>query len=319
MTESSSSTSAAPPDTKPAIGPVLGLGTIVVDHQVILESLPMADTKGEVLEDRHQVGGPVPTALSLLQRFGLNTHFLGKWSDDPFGRMIEQDLDAEGIGFDVHQCRGAKRTGFAHVWVEQQSGRRTIAAYRGSHAVEASQVTPEFLTGFKSLHLDGWSTPAATTAAEIMKRQGGRVFLDLGSPKTDLAPLLAQVDFVNCPERLISRLFAIDDIDEGSRRLLAMGPSEVSVTFGERGARLYTRGQMIKQRGFAVDAVDTTGAGDVFAGAMVFGSLSDWPGERRLAFACAAAALKCRHLGNRGALPTLAMIDEFLASDPPSN
>jgi len=304
---------------RPSLGPVFGLGTIVVDHQVLLESLPTADTKGEVLADRHQVGGPVPTALCLLGRLGVETSLCGKWGDDSFGQMLERDLAREGIQFDAEKCRNGARTGFAHVWVEQGSGRRTIAAYRGSHATEAQEVPVDALSGFKALHLDGWSTPAAVAAAKAMKRQGGHVFLDLGSPKPQLEQLLAQVEFLNCPERLIQRVFGLDDLEEGARRLLAMGPREVTITSGGAGARLYNSESKIRHPGFSVDAVDTTGAGDVFAGAMLFGALNRWSSEQKLVFACAAAALKCRRMGNREALPTLVDIGRFLASDPPTN
>ena len=73
---------------------IFGLGTVVVDHQVVMEELPAADTKGEVITDRYQVGGPVPTALTLLRRLGMQATFLGRWADDPFGEMIERDLRA---------------------------------------------------------------------------------------------------------------------------------------------------------------------------------------------------------------------------------
>jgi hypothetical protein len=52
-------------------------------------------------------------------------------------------------------------------------------------------------------------------AAESMKGFGGKVFLDLGSPKPQLEQLLEHVDLVNCPESLIHRLFTVDDLEEG--------------------------------------------------------------------------------------------------------
>jgi len=309
-----SNLSAAPkPNGRPLS--VFGIGTIVVDHQVILDSLPEADTKGEVVEDRYQVGGPVPTSLSLLQQFGLRTAFQGKWSDDPFGRMIETDLESQSIEFDVSQCRTAKRSGFAHVWVEKETGRRSIAAYRGSHPVEPQDLSLNRLIQFDALHLDGWSTSAAISAAAAMKQSGGHVFLDLGSPKPDLQQLLEYTDVLNCPERLIHRLFAIRNIEEGAKRLLAMGPKEITVTLGESGAIHFSGDTMTRRRPFNVNAVDTNGAGDVFCGAIIYGTVHHWDTERKMAFACAAAALKCRQLGNRDALPTLEEIESFLIMD----
>jgi sugar/nucleoside kinase (ribokinase family) len=291
---------------------VFGLGTIVVDHQVVLSSLPEADTKGEIIDDRHQVGGPVPTALSLLRRFGVQATFQGKWGNDPFGQSIEEDLKSQAIEFDQRACRSASRSGFAHVWVEEKTGRRTIAAYRGSHPVEPHELRLNELKQFDALHLDGWSTPAATALAETMRSVGGKVFLDLGSPKPQLEQLLEHVDVVNCPERLIHRLFAIVDLEEGAKRFLAMGPNEVTITLGERGAVHFSDGTVTRHAGFLVNAEDTNGAGDVFSGAMIYASLLGWPTERKLSFACAAAALKCQKLGNRAALPSLDEIESFL-------
>jgi len=293
---------------------VFGIGTIVVDHQVVLASLPEADTKGEVIDDRHQVGGPVPTALCLLQQFGQRTAFQGKWGDDPFGKIIEADLESQSVRFDQRRCRSAARSGFAHVWVEEKTGRRTIAAYRGSHPVEPHELQLNQLTQCDALHLDGWSTTAAIAAAETMKAADRKVFMDLGSPKPHLAQLLENVDVLTCPEGLIHRLFGMDELGEGAKRLLAMGPKEVTLTLGESGAIHFTNETTTRHPGFSVDAVDTNGAGDVFSGAMIHGTLNHWGIGKKLTFACAAAALKCRKLGNREALPLLTEIESFLST-----
>lgn len=296
---------------------IYGLGTIVVDHQVVLERLPEADTKGEVVDDRFQVGGPVPTALALLRTLGCETVFQGRWADDRFGRMIEDDLAAAQIGFDTPSQRRDSKTGFAHVWIEEATGKRSIAAFRGSHQVEEREVHPAALADFDSLHLDGWSTDAAIKAARTMRGQGGRVFVDLGSPKPRLAGLLEQVHLLNCPLRLLHQLFETDDIAKGARELMRMGPEEVTVTDGENGATYFNRsGITLHQPALPVRAIDTNGAGDTFAGAFHFASLQDWTPARRLQFAGTAAALKCQAMGNRDALPTFEAVDEVAKSMP---
>jgi len=292
---------------------IVGLGTVVVDHHVIMDGLPEADAKAEVVADRHQVGGPVPTALVFLRRLGMRATFIGRWAADPFGEMIEEDLRAHDVGFARPPCGSGARSGFAHVWVERGTGKRSIAAYRGSHPVEPGHIEPGEIATHHALHLDGWSGPAAMRAAAAMRARGGMVFMDLGSPKPDLEELLRHVDFLNCPERLLHRLFDTRDIVAGARHLVAMGPKEVTVTSGEDGAHFVTAEQARHQPAFPVDAIDTNGAGDVFAGAMIFGTLRGWAPARRLRFACAASALKCRGLGNRTPLPDLADIESFLA------
>ena len=65
---------------------------------------------------------------------------------------------------------------------------------------------------------------------------------------------------------------------------------------------------------FPVDAVDTTGCGDVFHGAYIYGLLEGWPLPATVRFAAACAALKTRALGGRTAIPTLDEIRKFLAA-----
>ena len=287
-----------------------GLGVIVVDHQALVRELPDHDHKTDILSTRVQVGGPVPTALSLLKRFGVDARFLGAWGDDANGSLIEADLRAQGIEHEESYRRPGTPSGYAHVWVEDGSGKRSIAAYRGPENIDIPFEWKRGLRPQDALLLDGWPPPSAIKAAQAMREGGGKVFLDLGSPKDRLPELLNLVDHVNCPERLLTRLFGPIDIEAGAHRLLAMGPTSVTVTSGEKGAQWFQKGGRWTQPGFPVSAVDTTGAGDVFSGSIAYGTMEGWLPHHTLAFACAAAALKCGQWGNRDALPTLAQIRE---------
>jgi sulfofructose kinase len=58
--------------------------------------------------------------------------------------------------------------------------------------------------------------------------------------------------------------------------------------------------------------VDTTGAGDIFHAGFIYGLLQDWPLDRQLDFACAAAALNCMAVGARGGIQTLEAIEALM-------
>ena len=294
---------------------ILGLGTVVVDHQVRLQSLPEPDAKAEILSDCYQVGGPVPTALALLSLFGAKTSFIGKWSTDEWGEMIELDLNRSGVSTELSLVSSEVRSGFAHVWVEEETGRRSVAAYRGSHLVESDDLLGVNWSDYQVLHLDGWSTETAIEAALHMKAAGGRISVDLGSPKPNLETLVGLVDWVNCPLRMLEKLYPGEDLEKAGNRLIEMGASEVTVTNGDAGAWLIGVDGMKYQRAYSIQAVDTNGAGDVFSGAMIYGTFKGWNSERRLRFASAAAALKCCTAGNREALPTLNQIESFLLGE----
>ncbi len=90
------------------------------------------------------------------------------------------------------------------------------------------------------------------------------------------------------------------------------GPEAAVVTLGERGCAALTGSGLLEVPGFEVDAVDTTGAGDVFHGAFIFGVLEGWDIERICIFSNAVAALKCRRLGGRAGIPNLQEALNFL-------
>jgi sugar/nucleoside kinase (ribokinase family) len=124
--------------------------------------------------------------------------------------------------------------------------------------------------------------------------------------------LLCHVDVVNCPRRFINQFLETDDLKTGLEGMLDMGPTMVTVTDGANGAAIASRDGIWSRSAFSVDAVDTTGAGDVFCGGLIHGILSDWPADRILPFAMAAAAIKCRGIGNRDALSDVAGIEDLL-------
>jgi len=291
---------------------IFGLGTVVVDHQVFLDQFPAPDTKGEILEDRYQVGGPVPTALTLLSKWGYNASFQGVWAQDLYGEMIEKDLLAHGIHFQHPPLEEGLKSGFAHVWVERSSGRRTIACHRGNSFIVSDLLDSGSIANAGVLLLDGWSGQAAIKAAQIVKSNGGKVFMDLGSPKPALEELLALVDHLNCPEGLLKKLFPNASLAQGAKKLLSMGPREITITQGDDGAWHFCAGCSFHQPAFPIVAVDTNGAGDVFSAALIHGALTGMMPKEKLRFASAVSALKCQMLGNRESLPQLKEVESFL-------
>ena len=104
-------------------------------------------------------------------------------------------------------------------------------------------------------------------------------------------------------------------MEKAAKRLVALGAGEVTVTGGDSCAWFFDDNTELHQPAMPVEAIDTNGAGDVFAGAMIFATLKNWPADRRMRFATAAAALKCKSMGNRDALPSLEQIESTLAEE----
>ena len=92
----------------------------------------------------------------------------------------------------------------------------------------------------------------------------------------------------------------------------ALGPELLVVTQGERGCQVWTVDDQLRAPGFAVQAVDTTGAGDAFHGAFIYAMLQRWDLYQVATFANAVAAINCQTLGGRRGLPTLAEVQALL-------
>jgi sulfofructose kinase len=85
-------------------------------------------------------------------------------------------------------------------------------------------------------------------------------------------------------------------------------------TLGEQGVLVWDGRQFHYAPAYVIQPVDTTGAGDTFHAAFIYGFLQGWPLQRQLEFACAAAALNCLGIGARGRIQPVAKIGHFMAT-----
>lgn len=293
---------------------ILGIGLVTVDHVMLLDTHPEPDSKNEARAAQMQIGGPVPIALAQLKRFGWSCHFCSVWGADPFGALVEQRLQTEQIEFAATCRQQSMATSVTQIWIEQQTGQRTLVTARPDCSELGGMLSSSVISQFDVLHLDGWPTETAFLAAQVVKRGGGLVCVDTGSPKPGIERLLKIADVVNCPKTFCERFLGEKNLERAAEKVARFGPRFVSVTDGERGAVLSAAGKTISQPAVTFGpVVDTNGAGDSFSGALIHGVLQDWSPQKILKFAATCAGLKCNVLGNQEALPIESKILELMA------
>jgi sugar/nucleoside kinase (ribokinase family) len=216
---------------------------------------------------------------------------------------------------DVIQVPGVTNQ-LAMIIVDERSGERTILWHRPDEiATLPSEITAEKVAVGRVLLVDGHDAPAAARAASIARERGIPVVLDAESVKDGTADVVANTDILVASSRFPERFTGLEGRDDSLRALLEAGPRFVAMTLGAEGAVAMTAdGAIIKSPGFAVAVVDTTGAGDVFHGAFIYGLLSGWSVERTLKFANAAAALNCTEAGARGGVRRIEDILQLMES-----
>ena len=293
---------------------VIGLGQACVDILGRLPSYPPENVKAELVDLRSGCGGPASTALVTLARLGVSTSFLGAVSDDAFGRRIVEHLEREAVDLSCLTVTPGYTSQFAFIAVTGDDANRTIFWHRGSVPhLSPGDVDLSPFPDAGILHLDGLMIEASVEAARQAKAAGMKVVLDAGTMRDGTETLVSLVDVL-----IASETFAYPLVGAGTppeialEALRRLGPPEAIITLGSRGSVGMGEGGITRRPAFPVTAADTTGAGDVYHGAYIYGMLNGWNMPRCMEFASAAAALKCTGSGNRASIPTLDTVLAFM-------
>ncbi|MGQ9517142.1 MAG: carbohydrate kinase family protein [Anaerolineae bacterium] len=296
---------------------VIGLGYCSDDYLGIVPHITPFDGDTVTMRDfAHDGGGPVSTALVTLAKLGARTAYLGVLGDDESGQFLLQAFRSAGVDTRFIQVHAGGRSPSCIVLVEEGTGRRSIHCFRGQLPLYTlTEPAREALQNALFLHLDGHSPHAIEEAAHIIHRAGGQVVFDANRPRPQTPEILRHTDILIAAERFPAAFTGIHDLLEASRRLMTLGPRMVVTTLGPRGCLCVTPAAHFHVPGFSVPVVDTTGAGDAFHGAFIFGlRQQDWSLVDVARFANAVAAMNCRRLGGRAGLPTLEEALDFLRS-----
>ncbi|MFZ5918845.1 MAG: carbohydrate kinase family protein [Chloroflexota bacterium] len=293
---------------------VVGLGYADWDHLAIVPGQPEFDTDTMTLQASAQCGGgPVATALVTLRRLGANVGYLGTLGDDEPGRRILTDLQRAGVDTTRLIVQPGERSHTCLVLVEANTGRRCILCDRGTlQPLQLTDADRQYICQARFLHLDGQFMDAAITAARWAQDSSVRVSFDANRPRPRLDELLPLVDVLVTSTSFPTACTGHDDLEKALQTLHTQGPETVVVTLGPQGCAYLDGNRLAHVPGYRVDVVDTTGAGDAFHGAFLYGLLQNWDARETARFANAVAALNCRSLGGRAALPTLAEARAFL-------
>ena len=269
---------------------VVCVGLATLDTILAVPRPPRSDERVLASELTVAGGGPAATAAVTLARLGVAAFFVGALGDDDVGREIRGGLDREGVDVSQLPLVAGARSPQSSILVERESGRRAIVHYPGTlPPLELAERARDLCAAAAWVHVDHVGYAAVPRAA--------RLSIDGGNPIEGLD--LHGVALYAPTEPALRERFGRPE------EALAAGAELVVVTRGERGSAAYTRdGDVVEVPGRPVEAVSTLGAGDVFHGALLAQLVRDVPLGEALAFANGCAALSCRALDGRSAIPT---------------
>jgi sulfofructose kinase len=296
---------------------VVGFGTNAVDFLIRVPEYPSFDSKVELSGYVQAAGGEVASTMAGLARLGLRVAYAGRFGDDAEGEFGIRTLVDEGVDIQYAARIGGARTQIAFIIIDERNGERTVIWQRDTLlAYTPAEAPAEAAKRGSVLHFTPHDSAACLAMARAARQAGTIVSIDIDNVFGGVADVLPLVDVLIASQDLPSRLLGITDTRTALSELRSrFGCAIVGVTLGPSGSLLLgSDGKFIETAGFAVPGgcQDTTGAGDAFRVGLLYGLLSGETVEESARMANAVAALKCRQIGARTALPGREELEEFL-------
>jgi ribokinase len=301
---------------------VVVVGSANMDIVIRVERLPVA---GETIAGGDAAlftGGKGANQACAARKLGGDVAFIAQVGDDPFGTELLSALRLADIDVRTVGISDTRATGCALICV-LPGGENSIVISPGANANLTSEKVLAQLTtvesiGFILLQLE---TPLdiVSSVLRFARSRGITTILD-PAPACMLSPeLLSLVDILTPNQSETAILLGrtpgsienFSEAERAARSLLALGPGKIVMKLGALGCLVLNGDTASRVNGVAVEAVDTTGAGDAFNGALAVALAEGKSLVKSATFANAAAAISVTRLGAQSSLPSRDEVDQF--------
>lgn len=303
---------------------IVVVGSLNLDLVVHVDKIPGV---GETVlggDFQTHPGGKGANQAAEVGRLNYPVHMIGRVGSDDFGKQLRRSLDSMAVDTSAVSMSNGP-SGIAMIEV-QASGDNCIVVAPGANALlTAADIDAHVdLIRNASLVLTQLETPIPTLEhlAQICQREHVPLMLDPAPAMPLSAELLGRLTWITPNETeaqsLAGSKHSLDneaDVRDLAETLLNMGPKNVVVKLGERGAYLALEdGTRASVAAFKVHAVDTTAAGDCFNGAFAVALAKGSSPIAAARFAAAASAISVTRPGAQPSMPTLAEVEAFLTA-----
>jgi sugar/nucleoside kinase (ribokinase family) len=250
-------------------------------------------------------GGQATTMLATVAAMGLRGKYVGVTGNDDNGERIRRELTRLGLDIEHAIVRSVPNP-HALILVDETSGERMVLWDRDEDlAMRPAEYPLELVDAARVVHVDDTDQTAAIAVAGAARELGVPVTSDIDR-LTDLTEeLIAAVSLPMFAEHVPAALTGESDPERALRKMRRTHDGMLCVTLGPRGAMLLVGDRLYAAPAPVIEAVDTTGAGDVFRGGFVYAWLKGDAPDDILRFANAAAATSCTRVGAIAGVPSL--------------
>jgi len=294
---------------------IVVIGSMNMDLVVETDKIPK---KGEtVLGNKfHQIpGGKGANQAMAAGKLGGNVSFIGACGDDNFGDILLSNLKKEGVNTkNIHRVK--ENTGIASITVETDGDNRIIVVPGANHSL-----TPKIITKHAdiiknaSVLLLQLEIPinSVEKAIELGDKFETTIILDPAPAQKLNSEIYNKIDYLLPNEGELKNLLDNNNLNLNEKidKLLELGVSNLILTKGKDGITVYNKNNTMNYSSLKVNTVDTTAAGDAFAGALAYSLQRNWNEDKIYKFANKVAAISVTNLGAQSSLPTIKEVNSF--------
>jgi len=308
---------------------VFGVGNALVDIQArvsetVLETLQFPKGVMTLVDDHTQLkvlsslegasvtrcaGGSAANTIVGVADFGGKIAYAGKVGQDDLGEFWLQDMRALGATIEVPPAEG--QTGTCVVLITSDAQRTMLTHLGVSSTIGPDDIREEEIRRSKYVYIEGYlftsesTTNAALKTIELAKKHGVKVAFTVSDPfliglyRELFWKLIAEsVDLLFCNLEEARSLTGLQDPVDCAQKIHHHA-ADVCLTLGEEGSLLLHGGTLTPIEGVPVTALDTTGAGDMYAGGILYGLTNGLSWRQSGHLASHAAARVVSQLGAR--------------------
>ncbi|MGY8661906.1 ribokinase [Bradyrhizobium sp. UFLA05-109] len=302
------------------------MGRVFVAGSINMDVVATADRHprvGETVAGKEVLyfpGGKGANQAVAASRLGARTTLIGRLGKDSFGTELKAFLEGQGIDLGYVQETAGAHTGTAIITVAEADN--TIVVIPGTNALVSAEDVGVAPLVKGDVAVSQFEIPLPTIAAFFRRARAAqaRTMLNPAPAQKFGRDLLELVDVLVLNETELGLLadVALSDSDDvarildAARRLQVSSDQTICITLGKRGVVALAGSEELIVRGRAVKAVDTTGAGDCFVGALAALLAGGAVLRDALAFANAAASISVQRMGAGPSMPTAEEVSAVL-------
>lgn len=292
---------------------IVCIGHATYDTIVSLDNFPKENTKTRIENTIQCGGGPAATAAYLLAKWGSDVSFLGIIGNDYYGSKIKEEL--QQVGVDITYIEKVKdyKTDSSYIIVNKKNNSRTILTSETKN-IQMKKITPNIEP--EIILMDGQEYDMSISMLE--NNLDAVSILDAGRVTNEVLDLSEKVTYLIASLEFASQVTNVN-IDYNNMRTIRdlylkmknKFNNNIIITLEDRGCLYEIDGEIKIMSSLKVQALDTTGAGDIFHGAFAYGIANKLSYEQSIKLAIIASGLSVTCIGSRNSIFELDKIMEI--------